>query len=145
MKKILIASISAGLLAVAVAAPASGGLVEPIGLVYAPHDCTTPKIEPKRITLACGDANALLKKLEWSEWGGEKAKGTGWFAVNDCDPNCADGHFITYGAKVKLKEIETDAKCGGQQVDLYTHAKIKFIGEVPPGNHLRNWDLACNA
>lgn len=145
MKKILIASISAGLLAVAVAAPASGGLVEPVGLVYAPHDCTTPKIEPKRIVLACGDANAYVGKVKWSEWGGEKAKGEGWFYVNDCKPDCAGGTFHSYGAKVKLKEIETDVRCGGQRVDLYTHAKIKFIGEVPPGNHLRNWELACNS
>ncbi len=144
MKKILIASIAAGALTAAVVAPAGAGLVEPVGLVYAPHDCTTPKIEPKRIVLACGDANAYVGKVKWSEWGGEKAKGEGWFYLNDCKPDCAGGTFHSYGAKVKLKEIET-GKCAGQTVDLYTAAKIKFIGEVPPGNHLRNWDLACNA
>jgi hypothetical protein len=145
MKKILIASIAAGAMVVSLAAPASGGLVEPVGLVYAPHDCETPKIEPKRIVLACGDANAYVGKVKWSEWGGEKAKGEGWFYLNNCKPNCAEGDFISYGAKVKLKEIEADATCGGQTVDLYTHAKVRFIGEVPPGRHLRNWDLDCNS
>ena len=145
MKKILIASIAAGAMAVSLAPAANGGLVEPVGLVYAPHDCTKPKIEPKRIVLACGDANAYVGKVKWSEWGGEKAKGEGWFYLNNCKPNCAEGDFISYGAKVKLKEIEADATCGGQTVDLYTHAKIRFIGEVPPGTHLRNWDLECNS
>jgi hypothetical protein len=143
MKKIVIASMAAGALAVSLAAPASGG-IDPVGLVYAPHDCTTPKIEPKRIVLACGDANAYVGKVKWSEWGGEKAKGEGWLYLNDCKPNCADGTFHSYGAKVKLKEIERGAKCGGQTVDLYTHAKLRFIGEVPPGRHLRNWELECN-
>jgi hypothetical protein len=144
VKKILIASIAAGALTAAVVAPAGAGLVEPVQQVYAPHDCTTPKKKPNRITLACGDANALLKKMEWSTWGGEKAEGTGWFAMNDCDPDCAGGHFITYGADVKLKKIKTGV-CGGQTVDLYTVAKITFIGEVPPhANNLYKWKLACN-
>ena len=145
MKKILIASIAAGAMAVAMAPSASGGLVEPIGLVYAPHDCTTPKIEPKRIVLACGDNNAYIGKAKWSEWGGEKAKGEAFLYLNNCKPDCASGRFISYGAKVKLKDIESDASCGGQQVDLYRTAKIKFIGEVPPNaRHLRKWDLLCN-
>ena len=146
MRKIVIASIAAGALAVSVAAPASGGLVEPVGLVYAPHDCETPKIEPKRIVLACGDFNAYVGKAKWSEWGGEKAKGEAFLYVNDCKPDCASGRFTSYGAKVKLKDIERDATCGGQTVDLYTTAKIKFIGEVPPhANNLKEWELACNS
>ena len=145
MKKILIASIAAGAMAATLAPSASGGLVEPIGLVYAPHDCTTPKIEPKRIVLACGDNNAYIGKAKWSEWGGEKAKGEAFLYLNNCKPNCASGRFISYGAKVKLKDIESDASCGGQQVDLYRTAKIKFIGEVPPNaQHLRKWNLLCN-
>ena len=145
MKKILIASIAAGALAVSIAVPATAGLVEPVGLVYAPHDCTTPKIEPKRITLACGDANAYLGKMKWSDWGTEKAKGEAFLYLNDCKPDCAGGHFVSYGAAVKLKDIETGT-CAGQTVDLYTTAKIKFIGEVPPhARSLRKWELACNS
>ena len=106
MKKIVIASIAAGALAVSIAVPATAGLVEPVGLVYAPHDCTTPKIEPKRITLACGDANAYLGKMKWSDWGTEKAKGEGWYYENNCDPDCASGDFISYG--VVLFDMDHD-------------------------------------
>ncbi len=145
MKKILIASIAAGALAVSVAVPATAGLVEPVGLVYAPHDCTTPKIEPKRITLACGDANAYLGKMKWSDWGTEKAKGEGWYYENNCDPDCASGDFISYGAKVKLFKIK-EKTCGGQLVDLYRKAKVRFIGEVPPNAQVKQeWKLECNA
>jgi hypothetical protein len=144
LKKALIASLAATALVVALAAPASGG-INPVGLVYAPHDCLTPKMEPHRITLACGDSGILLQKLQWSDWGGEKAKGTGWLAVNDCDPNCAEGTYITYGVKVKLTKIK-EKTCGGQLVDLYRHAHLRFIGEVPPhARRLIDWKLLCNA
>ncbi|MDX6581294.1 MAG: hypothetical protein QOI10_478 [Solirubrobacterales bacterium] len=141
MKKALLGIAAAALLAFA---PAVTAGINPIGLVYAPHDCTTPKIEPHRITLACGDSGALLRKAQWSDWGGEKAKGEAFLAINDCDPNCADGHFITYGVKVKLDKIK-EKTCGGQLVDLYRHAHLRFIGEVPPhAGNLTDWKLFCN-
>ena len=144
MKKILIASIAAGARVASVVSPASGGLVEPVPQVYAPKDCSTPKKKPHRITLACADADILLRKLDWSQWGGEKAKAEGWLYANNCDPNCAEGDFISYGAKVKLYKIKTKS-CGGQTVDLYRKAKIRFIGEVPPhAGSLRDWKLFCN-
>ncbi len=144
MKKILIASIAAGALAFAVVSPATGGLVEPVPQVYAPKDCETPKKKPHRIVLACGDNNALLRHMEWSDWGGEKAVGTGELSINDCDPNCAEGTFIGYGVKAKLKKIK-EKTCGGQLVDLYRRAKLRFIGEVPPhAGNLREWKLFCN-
>jgi hypothetical protein len=144
MKEIVIAAVAAGALAVSLAPSAIGG-IDPVGLVYAPHDCTTPKIEPNRITLACADDNALLRKMKWSSWGGERAKGEGWFYINECEPNCAEGNFVSYGVKAKLKKIKTK-QCGGQTVDLYRRAKLRFIGEVPPhAGNLIEWKLACNA
>jgi hypothetical protein len=144
MKKIVIAAVAAGALAVSLAPSAIGG-IDPVGLVYAPHDCTKPKIEPKRIVLACADNNAYLGKMEWKSWGGEKAKGQGWFYENTCDPNCAEGDFVSYGVKAKLKKIKTK-QCGGQTVDLYRRAKLRFIGEVPPqAGNLKEWKLFCNA
>ena len=144
MKKIMIAAVAAGALAVSMAGPASGG-IDPVGLVYAPHDCTTPKIEPNRIVLACADNNAYLGKIEWKRWGGEDAKGEGWFYENNCDPNCASGDFISYGMRVKLFKIK-EKTCGGQLVDLYRKAKVRFIGEVPPNSPVKQeWKLECNS
>ncbi len=145
MKRIVLGAIAVGVLTAAIVAPASGGLVEPVPQVYAPKDCETPKKKPHRITLACADDNALLRKMKWSSWGGEKAKGEGWFYINECDPNCAEGDFISYGVKAKLTKIKTK-QCGGQTVDLYRRAKLRFIGEVPPhAGNLIEWKLACNA
>jgi hypothetical protein len=143
MKKILIASIAAGALVASIAGPATAGLVEPVGLVYAPKDCTTPKIEPHRITLACGDSNALLRHMHWDDWNTEKAKGQGELSINNCDPSCADGTFIGYGVKAKLDKIK-EKTCGGQRVLLYRHAHLRFIGEVPPhAGNLTDWKLFC--
>src|SRR5438132_585595 len=51
---------------------------------------------PGDMVLACGDAAAGVKALVWSNWGGPtaSAKGTGY--MDDCAPNCAQGHFDTY-------------------------------------------------
>ena len=72
MKKGLAATLAAAGLALAFSASAGAG-----GVVYAPKDCTTPKVEPKRIVLACGDADTLLKHLGWSDWNADKVTGHG--------------------------------------------------------------------
>lgn len=131
----------AGLAALALSSTAgAGGTV-----VYAPKDCIKPKVEPKRITLACGDADTLLKHLSWSDWNTEKAKGRGQLWVNDCDPNCSAGSFDKYDAKVKLLNIQTYA-CGGRTLPMYRRVHIRFPNEAPPhqGN-LRSFKLFCNS
>ena len=140
MKTALVVAAVAAIAALVLAVPAGAGG----GLVYAPKDCTTPKKKPHRITLTCGDASTLLRHMKWSSWGGEKAKGQGAIYINDCDPNCADGTFIGYGAKVKLLNIRTST-CAGQTVDLYRRAHVRFIGEVPPHpRQYRSFKLFCD-
>ena len=58
--------------------------------VYAPKDCTKPKVEPKRILLACGDAGIELKQMRWNRWNTAKAKGKGKVSIQICDPSCAE-------------------------------------------------------
>ena len=144
MKRIAIASISAGLLAVAIAAPASGGVMSPVGQVYAPKDCHTPKIEPHRIVFACADFGVMAKRLQWSEWGGEKAKGTGELWVNSCDPSCSDGNFDKYDIKLTLLNVRS-YECDGQTLDMYRRAHIRFPGEKPPhANGFRSYKMFCD-
>ena len=52
--------------------------------------------------VACGDANSPLANLVWSTWSPDGAKATGTAMVNDCTPDCADGHFHSYPATVTL-------------------------------------------
>lgn len=140
MKKALIAIAAAGTLALVISASAgAGGTV-----VYAPKDCTTPKVEPKRITLACGDDGILLKHMGWNNWNADKAKGQGQLFVNDCDPNCASGSFDKYDAKVTLLNIQMYT-CNGQTLPMYRRAHVRFPDTAPPqANSFRSFKLFCN-
>jgi hypothetical protein len=141
LKRALIAIAAVSVVALVVSAPAGAGSE----LVYAPKDCTTPKVEPKRITLACGDAGILLKHMGWNDWNAEKVSGQGQLYVNDCDPNCAAGSFDKYKAKVRLLNIQTYT-CGGETLPMYRRAHVRFPGEAPPHpNNFRSFKLACNS
>lgn len=124
-------------------------LAGPVGahggdVVYAPKDCTKPKVEPKRITLACGDGGILLKGLGWSDWNADKVKGRGKLLVDTCDPNCASGGFDKYEAKVTLLNIKPTA-CGAGTVMMYNRAHVRFPRQNPPKpKGLRSFKLFCN-
>jgi hypothetical protein len=111
--------------------------------IYAPRDCTKPKVEPKSITLTCGDAQTVLKRLGWDEWNLPKVKGQGQLWVNDCDPNCAAGSFDKFDVKVRLLNPKP-AECGGQTLPMYSRAHIRFKNEAPPHqNRYRSFKLFC--
>ena len=140
MKRISIALAGAAIIAAIVAAPtgAQGGPV------YAPKDCTTPKIEPKRITLACADAGTALKHLRWNDWNADKVKGQGTLYVKKCKPNCSAGGFAKYPARVTLKNVQMYS-CGGQTLPMYRRVHIRFKGKKPahPQDY-RSTKLFCN-
>jgi hypothetical protein len=142
LKRLLITTAAIGALAAIVAVAPAGAGAETI---YAPKDCTKPKVEPKSILLACGDAGIVLKHLRWSDWNGPKAKGKGKLWVKDCDPNCAEGDFDKFKAKVTLLKAKSTT-CGGRTVQMYRRAHVRFPGEKPDGaRNLRSFQLACNS
>ena len=115
----------------------------PIPQTYAPRDCTTPKIEPRSITLSCADDGAVLKHLRWKNWFEPTVKGEGDLYLNDCDPNCAEGGIDRYRVKVKLCDLQT-VKCVGQTLDMYQKAKLRYLGDAPPNaDRLRKFDVEC--
>jgi hypothetical protein len=125
-----------------IAAPATGGTS---ATVYAPKDCTKPKIEPKRITLTCADVGVQLKKLGWDEWNTAKVKGQGKLLVNDCDPNCASGGTDKYKVKVTLLNIN-NYTCGGRRLAMYRRAHLRFPDEKPPNkDDLKSFQLNCDS
>ena len=56
-------------------------------------NCHEAVYKPRSITLSCGDASTLLRKLSWTRWRANSANGNGQYAVNPCNPNCAAGKF----------------------------------------------------
>jgi hypothetical protein len=69
-----------------------------------------PEIRPAQIVLACADGNFYFTGLDWSAWNASGAQATGTAHQNDCTPNCAAGHFHSYGVSVKLSRREACAR-----------------------------------
>jgi hypothetical protein len=59
-------------------------------------------VRPASFRLACGDGNSNIVNAVWSVWAGDHASGTGDISVNDCEPDCARGHFHSQSADVTL-------------------------------------------
>jgi hypothetical protein len=59
-----------------------------------------PQIRPASFVLTCADDNSYLTGLSWSSWNARSALGTGTWHINDCAPDCARGHFLTYPVDV---------------------------------------------
>ena len=66
-------------------------------------DCKAPSLEPSEIVLTCADYGWILEDLHWSSWTPTQATAVGTFIYNDCNPNCAAGHFHSVpGTRVTL-------------------------------------------
>src|SRR5436305_192264 len=52
--------------------------------------------EPRRLIPCSADANCQVIGTTWRHWGTARASGRGVARVNDCQPDCADGHFHTF-------------------------------------------------
>jgi hypothetical protein len=64
-------------------------------------DCLgKPQIRPRSFVLTCADDNSYLTGLSWSSWTAGSALGKGTWHINNCVPNCAHGHFLTYPVDV---------------------------------------------
>ena len=59
-----------------------------------------PQIRPGSFVLTCADDNSSLTGLSWASWTAGTALGTGTWHINDCTPDCAHGHFLTYRVDV---------------------------------------------
>jgi hypothetical protein len=142
LKRLLIVTAATVALGAAlVAAPAGAGG----DFVYAPKNCNKPKVEPKRITLACADAGIQLKSLGWNDWNAPKVKGQGKLLVKDCDPNCVSGGVDKYKVKVTLLNVQSYT-CGGQTLPTYRRAHLRFPDKKPPNkNDLKSFKLFCNS
>ncbi|HVX21419.1 MAG TPA: hypothetical protein VHB02_08725 [Acidimicrobiales bacterium] len=63
---------------------------------------SAPAVEPSTIMLACGDGNAYLDHLTWSSWTPSGATGSGTYTHNLCQPDCAQGRFVSAPTTVRL-------------------------------------------
>ena len=65
-----------------------------------------PVSQPTNYVLFCGDGNAWLDKMAWSDWGAPTATGKGTYVQNDCQPNCAAGKPVSAPATATLSALK---------------------------------------
>ncbi len=99
------------------------------------------EVEPTSLLLVCSDGTAGLKNLTWTHWGhnittstsgqsipSATATGTGEFFLNDCNPNCAQGHDHTYPVQVTLSVVYSSPQGG----TYFGQASLTWQGNRPP-------------
>lgn len=101
------------------------------------------EVRPTSLLLVCTDGTAGLQNLTWSHWGhnilkssgtphvipAPTATGTGEFVLNDCQPNCAQGHDHTYPVQVTLSVVYSYPQGSGT---YFGRASLKWQGNRPP-------------
>ncbi|HEY6497746.1 MAG TPA: hypothetical protein VIZ43_31075 [Trebonia sp.] len=108
------------------------------------------EVQPTSLLLVCSDGTAGLQNLTWSHWGhnvttsspgqavpSATATGTGEFFLNDCNPNCAQGHDQTYPVKVTLSVVYS-APQGGT---YFGQASLQWQGARPPAGTKTTYTL----
>lgn len=61
-----------------------------------------PGIRPSLIFIGCATSADHLSNIVWTGWTATSAVGTGTHAINNCQPNCAQGSFTTDPVKIQL-------------------------------------------
>ena len=99
-----------------------------------------PQVRPGNFDFFC-DGSGYLTKLKWSSWNDTMATGTGVVYINNCEPNCAAGHFSHQNVDVIFWRSEPVAHHAGargysQMTLLYPNAKVGSHNTytcAPPG------------
>jgi hypothetical protein len=93
-------------------------------------DCAgRPVVKPRVVVLTCADAGVSAGQLSWTGWGSTFAAGVGIASVNDCSPDCADGHFHKYRIVLIANGRE---RCSSGQM-AYARVTYAWIGRSPYG------------
>ena len=68
-------------------------------------DCEIPVHKPDYITLTCADGGIAVEEIKWQSWGVKEAIGTGVYAENNCQPDCANGKLIKTPVVLSLTNL----------------------------------------
>jgi hypothetical protein len=97
--------------------------------------------KPHRIVVTCADAGFVLRHLSWSSWRKTVAHGKGTAYVNNCKPNCANGHFDRFPVNVKLSKVVT---CSGAHPKQFKRVTYTYTGNKPAGvNRTAHFARVC--
>jgi hypothetical protein len=77
-----------------------------------------------------GDGTYVLSGMNWSAWSATTAVGTGTALLDDCNPNCADGHIYHVPVEVTFSDPVKACKGGfnGQTPEVrYFWSRAEFV------------------
>jgi hypothetical protein len=78
---------------------------------------------PKTLEIS-GDGEILVHPAKWSSWTSTAARGHGTLRVDNCKPNCAQGHYKDH--KVRMILVDSHKKCGKW---FFTKLRINFTAK----------------
>jgi hypothetical protein len=86
--------------------------------------------KPNEVIVTCGDGGFRVVKLQWKTWTKRTAGASGTAKVNNCDPTCAGGRFVSYPVKLTLGKPRTCTKYAKREFSRLTYS---FPGRHPSG------------
>lgn len=87
-------------------------------------NCIETVSQPSELVLYCADAGQILTDITWDAWGGQTAHGMGKSVTNTCEPNCAEGQFVTVDVDITLTNV---VESEGKQI----YSKVSMIYSEP--------------
>ncbi|MDP1721383.1 MAG: hypothetical protein Q8L08_10390 [Candidatus Nanopelagicaceae bacterium] len=103
------------------------------------YNCGLVDFKPTSLTQFCADTGAGVRDIKWVTWSESGASGTGQYAINLCEPNCAAGKWKFADVKVRLSKSVHD-----QNKIVLSHVDIVSINgkSLPQSTSPKlGWDL----
>lgn len=89
---------------------------------FAQYGVSTHAYKPRRLNPSV-DGSLYVRGMQWTVWDDRQAAGDGIAHVNDCIPDCADGHYTKYRVTVRLAQPRE--LCGNQ---FFTTIRVRGSG-----------------
>ena len=101
---------------------------------FAQYGVSTHAYKPRRLNPSV-DGSLYVRGMRWTVWDDRQAAGDGIAHVNDCDPDCADGHYTQYRVTVRLARPRR--LCGSR---FFTTLRVRGSGYH---TYARRSGIAC--
>jgi hypothetical protein len=96
----------------------------------------TRETRPTTIVIACGDGNIQAIKLHWKSWTRASGLASGEIGINSCVPDCADGVFHYYDARITADSTTID-----HGVNAFMRLRAEFVHVGPNGKTTESFHL----
>lgn len=88
----------------------------------------TPVVAPTFVPISCGDGSAFAIHVRWTYLSTSLGRAKGAVLLDDCLPNCAQGHYHAYGARLVFSGVATT-----HGRPYFTRLRIHFTSRHPAG------------